>query len=234
MSEAIFYSPDIVDNPTLSEQESQHCSKVLRMRDGDKLIVTDGKGYYYTCTLINSHPKHCIVSIDSKQYSPKSWDFKLQIAYSPTKNMDRNEWFVEKATEIGIDTISLLKCQYSERKELKQERLNKIAISAMKQSKQAILPDIKELITFEEFIKQPFDGAKYIAHCYEGQKEIITQSYKKGSDALILIGPEGDFSKEEVDNAIDNNFIPVSLGRNRLRTETAALYACQTFHILNM
>lgn len=234
MSEAIFFSPDILNNPTLSEQESQHCAKVLRMRDGDKIIVTDGMGFYYTCTLINSHPKHCIVSIDNKQQIPKTWDFKLHIAYSPTKNMDRNEWFIEKATEIGVDTLSLLKCRYSERKELKKERLNKIAISAMKQSKQAILPEIEEMMSFKDFIKRPFNGIKYIAHCYEELKRTIPQTYKRGDNALILIGPEGDFSKDEVENAIENNFIPVSLGDNRLRTETAALYACQTFHILNM
>jgi len=234
MSEAIFYSPDILNNPTLPEQESQHCAKVLRLKDGDKIIVTDGTGFYYTCTLISSHPKHCIVSIDNKQQIPKTWHFKLHIAYSPTKNMDRNEWFIEKATEIGIDTLSLLKCRYSERKELKKERLNKIAISAMKQSKQAILPEIEEMMSFEDFIKRPFNGTKYIAHCYEELKRTIPQTYKRGDNALILIGPEGDFSKDEVEKAIENNFIPVSLGDNRLRTETAALYACQTFHILNM
>jgi 16S rRNA (uracil1498-N3)-methyltransferase len=147
--------------------------------------------------------------------------------------MERNEWFVEKATEIGIDEITPLLCRFSERKEVKSERLRKIIISAMKQSRQAVLPCLNEMIPFQEFISMPFSGRKFIAHCYPLKKEPLTQTYRKSEDALLLIGPEGDFSEEEVQKAIEKGFQPISLGENRLRTETACLVACHTVHVLN-
>lgn len=233
MADTLFYSPDIAHNRQLPEQESQHCTRVLRMKEGDKLTVTDGKGSFYRCTLVQPHPKRSIVHIDEQIDAPKSWNFNLHIAFAPTKNMDRNEWFLEKATEIGADRFTPLLCRFSERKEIKTERLEKIVVSAMKQSQQAVLPKLDEMTPFDAFITQSFDGQKYIAHCYEEEKTPLAQHYKKGENALILIGPEGDFSEEEVNKAIANGFIPVSLGENRLRTETACLVAAHTIHVIN-
>ncbi len=229
----IFFAPDIRQAMELPEQESRHCSKVLRMKEGDAITATDGKGFLYECTIVQAHHKQTIVNIEKETHLPKTWDFNIHIAFAPTKNMDRNEWFVEKATEIGIDRITPLVCSFSERKEMRHDRLEKVSISAMKQSKQAILPNIDEMMPFDKFIVQPFDGDKYIAHCYNDEKNPLPNVYNKGNNALILIGPEGDFSEDEIKIAIDNNFIPISLGDNRLRTETACIVACHTIHILN-
>lgn len=233
MADTIFFAPDIRQTLTLPEQESQHCAKVLRMREGDNLTVTDGKGFFYNCTLLQAHHKHCLVSIDEERAQEKSWNFELQIGFAPTKNIDRVEWFAEKATEIGIDRFTPLLCRFSERKELKNSRLEKIVVSAMKQSQQAVLPVMDEMTSFAQFIKQPFNGRKFIAHCYSTPKTALTKLYGKGENALILIGPEGDFSEEEVQQAIAHGFEPISLGENRLRTETACLSACQIVHIIN-
>lgn len=233
MADTLFFSPSIRYDSLLPEMESQHCVKVLRMREGDKLTVSDGKGFFYECILVHAHPKRCLVSIQNIVENPKKRDYKLQIAFAPTKQIDRNEWFVEKAVEIGVDVISPILCHYSERKEIKKERLEKIAISAMKQSQQAFLPGIGTLVGFEEFISQPFTGKKFIAHCHALPKSLLAQAYKKGEDALILIGPEGDFSRDEVEMAISAGFEPVSLGESRLRSETACLAAIHTIHTIN-
>ncbi|MFA6701595.1 MAG: 16S rRNA (uracil(1498)-N(3))-methyltransferase [Dysgonamonadaceae bacterium] len=233
MNDTLFYYSDIRHNPQLPEQESKHCIKVLRMKEGDSLMVTDGKGAFYECTLLDSNPKNCTLSIDNIIEQPKSWNFNLHIAFAPTKNMDRNEWFVEKATEIGVDRLTPLNCRFSERKEIKKERLEKILISAMKQSQQAYLPLLDEMISFSEFIAMPFDGKKYIAHCYKKEKVLLSKAYSKEENALVLIGPEGDFSENEIELALQHEFEPISLGDNRLRTETACLAACHTIHVLN-
>ena len=233
MSDTLFYSPDILINSQLPEIESHHCVKVLRMRNGDLLTVTDGKGHFYQCTLIDANPKHSTVSIINKIDVNQPRNFILHVAFAPTKQMDRNEWFVEKETEIGIDRLTPIISNYSERKEIKFERLIKTAISAMKQSQQPFLPQIDETVSFNNFIKLPFNGNKYIAHCYETPKTPLTQIYKKGENALILIGPEGDFSEEEVESAINSGFRPISLGESRLRTETASLVATHTIHVIN-
>jgi 16S rRNA (uracil1498-N3)-methyltransferase len=150
---------------------------------------------------------------------------------APTKNMDRTEWFVEKATEIGIDEFSFLLCRYSERKVLKMDRVDKIIVSAAKQSYKATMPVSHELTPFDQFIRRPFGGQKFIAHCYEGEKPLLKDILKPGEDALVMIGPEGDFSEDEVKKAVEAGFQPISLGKSRLRTETAALVAS---HILNL
>lgn len=234
MADTLFYSPDIRQTSLLPEKESQHCVKVLRMREGDELTVTDGKGFFYECVLVQPKPKQCLVSIQDSIERTKGWIFNLQIAFAPTKQMERNEWFVEKAVEIGIDAITPMITHYSERKEIKTERLEKIAISAMKQSQQAYLPEIDEMTGFDRLISQPFNGKKYIAHCYDLPKTPLSQLYKKGENALILIGPEGDFSLEEVKKAIAAGFEPVALGESRLRTETACLAAIHTIHVVNL
>ncbi len=233
MADTLFYAPEIRQNSLLPEKESQHCVKVLRMREGEELTVTDGKGFFYECVLLQANPKQCIVSIQNSIEKNKGWNFNLKIAFAPTKQMERNEWFIEKAVEIGIDRLTPLLSHYSERKEIKNERLEKIAIAAMKQSQQAYLPEIEELTRFEKFISQPFNGDKYIAHCYDFPKETLAQHYKKGENALILIGPEGDFSPAEVEKAIAAGFIPVTLGKSRLRTETACFVAIETVHVIN-
>ena len=229
----IFYCPDIRTNPEMPDVESQHCARVLRMKEGDPLFITDGNGYFYHAHLLQANPKSCVVAIDEELAQPKGWDYDLHIAFAPTKKLDRMEWFVEKATEIGIDAFSPLQCRYSERKNINPTRLEKIMVSAMKQSQKSRLPQFDEMIKFKEFIKQPFSGQKLIAHCYDSPKELLTQVCKKNTDSLILIGPEGDFSEEEVAMAIEKGFTPISLGESRLRTETAALVACHTVQLIN-
>lgn len=229
----LFYAPDIETTNTLPEGESQHCIKVLRLAKGDVINITDGKGKLFNAEISNPHPKHCEVSIlECKEFS-SSWGCKIEIAIAPTKNIDRMEWFTEKCVEMGIDTITPINCRYSERKEIKPERIEKVIISAMKQSLKYTKPILSQMIKFNELIKQPFNGVKFIAHCHEGEKELLKDAYNKGDSCLILIGPEGDFSKEEVTIAIANGFKPISLGDSRLRTETAGIVACNTIHIIN-
>lgn len=229
----LFYCPDIRSNPEMPESESRHCARVLRKKEGDTLFITDGKGFFYRAQLLQANPKSCIVAIEEELPQQKNWNYNLQIAFAPTKKLDRIEWFVEKATEIGIDRFSPLNCRFSERKHLNATRLEKIMVSAMKQSQKSRLPQFDEMIKFEEFIKEPFSGQKYIAHCYDSPKEPLTQIGQKNTDTLILIGPEGDFSEEEVVKSIEQGFTPISLGKSRLRTETAALVACHTVQLLN-
>lgn len=231
--ETIFYCPDIRTNPQMPEAESQHCAKVLRMKENDSLLITDGKGFFYRATLLQANPKSCIVSIVEEIPQLKHWSFDLHIAFAPTKKLDRVEWFVEKATEIGIDILTPLICRFSERKILKDIRIEKILVSAMKQSQKSRLPQLNDMIGFDEFIKQPFDGQKFIAHCYDTEKKPLTKICKHNTNTLILIGPEGDFSEQEIEKSIEEGFVPISLGDSRLRTETAALVACHTVHVIN-
>ncbi|MDH6358596.1 16S rRNA (uracil(1498)-N(3))-methyltransferase [Parabacteroides sp. PF5-9] len=229
----LFYAPDITENPELPQEEAGHCLRVLRLGEGDEIHLTDGKGCFYKAVIKRAHPKHCEITILEKEKQLPLWDFHLHLAIAPTKNMDRMEWFVEKATEIGINLVTCLQCHHSERKEIKTQRLEKIMISAMKQSHKATLPSLTGMVPFKQFIQQPFDGRKFIAHCEEGEKRLLSHLYSKGENALVLIGPEGDFSPEEIALALEYGFEPISLGESRLRTETAALVACQTIHVLN-
>lgn len=229
-----FFAPNIQESNQLPEVESQHCIKVLRMKQGDKIFVTDGKGYRYSCTIIDPNPKHVYLNINSKEFIPNHWNEQITIAIAPTKNMDRMEWFAEKSTEIGINAIIPIKCSHSERKELKIERINKILVSATKQSLKTTIPQLSEMIKFAEFVKQPFDGQKFIAYCDESiEKKNFIKEYIASNNVLILIGPEGDFTPEEVSLAIENGFIPVTFGNSRLRTETAALFAVAAIQTLN-
>lgn len=234
MDKLIFYAPNILEDSTLPEDESSHCIKVLRKKEGDTIFITDGNGHFFDATIVSAHTKHCVVDIVETIDEPKPWHNILQIAFAPTKNLDRIEWFAEKSTEIGIDRITPLLSRYSERKEMKLPRIEKILVSAMKQSQKAYLPILDEMISFSEFIKLPFDGQKFIAHCYSGEKQLLKNAYRIGGNVLILIGPEGDFSEKEVDEALKCGFTPISLGNSRLRTETAALVACHTIQILNL
>ena len=230
----IFYAPDIESVHELPEAESQHCVRVLRMGEGDEIGIVDGGGNKYLAEIVLAHPKRCGIRILKKSKVPNPWRAQVHVAIAPTKNLDRMEWFAEKVTEIGIDSIALLKCRFSERKELKLDRLNKILISAMKQSLKAVLPRLSEMEAFSDFVARPFAGQKFIAHCYaEGERKELSEVYRPGENALILIGPEGDFSPEEVEQAIACGFQPVMLGQSRLRTETAGVVACHTIQVLN-
>ena len=233
MDKTIFFAPDILQNPELPTDEAIHCVRVLRKKEGDEILITDGRGHFFDATIIQANQKHCIVDITNKIEQPKTWKFNLHIAFAPTKNMDRVEWFAEKATEIGIDSFIPVLCQHSERKEIKPARIEKILVSAMKQSQKASLPQLEEMQSFISFVKKDFNGRKFIAHCEDGKKGLIKELYNTGENVLILIGPEGDFSNEEISEAIKSGFEPVSLGDSRLRTETAALVACHTIHVLN-
>lgn len=229
-----FYAPDISINPILPESESQHCIKVLRMKPGDFIEVIDGKGYRYECQIIDAHTKRTLVKIINSENIPLSWNNNITIAVAPTKNMDRMEWLIEKLTEVGINNIVPLKCRYSERKEIKFERMEKIAISAMKQSLKAVLPKIEQMTTISDFIKNNDATQKFIAYCSPSIPRLLfSKEYKPNKDTIILIGPEGDFSIDEITHAINNGYKPISLGDNRLRTETAALVSCQICHIIN-
>ena len=227
----IFYTPDIESSAQLPEDEAAHSVRVLRLQPGDEVMLTDGKGNFYRAAISMADKKHCLVNILEKQPQAPLWKNHIHIALAPTKNMDRIEWFVEKATEIGLDELTFLNCRYSERKVIKTERIEKILVSAIKQSLKARLPILHEMTDFSQFIKQPFKGQKFIAHCYKNQKQELKDIVKPGEDAVVLIGPEGDFSPEEVQEALTQGFIPISLGPSRLRTETAALVAC---HIVNL
>lgn len=233
----LFYSAEIgPENPTYTfpREESKHIVKVLRKKEDDLIHLTDGRGFLYSCKIITANPNKCTVHIsDSLYHEPMS--YKLHIAVAPTKNNDRFEWFLEKATEIGITEITPLLCDHSERKTIKEERLSKIVQSAMKQSLQMHLPKLHPLTTFSSFISQleGNNASKYIAHCEDGNKISLQSSLAPHNDVVILIGPEGDFSEKEILIALENKYIAVTLGKNRLRTETAALTACQLLSFLN-
>lgn len=229
----IFYAPDIAVNPILPEEEAGHCFRVLRLTEGDEMLITDGKGMFYKALLTRAHPKQCEVAVQDSWQQHSLWKGSIHIAVAPTKNMDRMEWFVEKATEIGIDSITCLNCRFSERREIKLLRLEKIMVSAMKQSQKATLPRIAGMTNFKDFISSPFNGQKFIAHCEDENKSLLKMSYTLGSPVVILIGPEGDFSPEEIKWAQENGYMGVSLGESRLRTETAALIACHTIQLQN-
>lgn len=241
----LFYTPDITnDTYTLNEEESKHCVRVLRLNEGDKIQLIDGIGGFYEAEITDNNPKRCSVKIieHKKEVGKRNW--QLHIAIAPTKNMDRLEWFVEKATEMGIDEVSLIDCKNSERTIVKTERIQKVAISAIKQSLKAYLPKINEVVDYKKFIAltKDFKGEKFIAHCHPsplsfgegpGVRSHIKKLYTPKQNALILIGPEGDFTIEEVKLALENGFKEISLGVSRLRTETAALYACGALNVLN-
>lgn len=230
----LFYSDSIIGNEfVLNEEESKHCVRVLRLQKGDVIYLTDGNGGFYKAVLNCAEQKKCIASIIEKHLNYGKRNYYLHIAIAPTKNIDRIEWFLEKATEIGIDEITPLLCKRSERTIIKHERLNKIIESAMKQSLKTYYPKLNEMMGFNKFVQSSFDGTSLIAHCMEGEKTLLKEGIPAKSKTLILIGPEGDFTEEEVSFALRNDFKTVSLGESRLRTETAALYCCAAVNFIN-
>ncbi len=223
------------ENPILNTEESKHCVRVLRHTIGDEISILNGSGAIFTAKIIDANPKACKLSIiDSKIDEERP--FNIHMVVAPTKNIDRFEWFLEKATEIGIEQITPIICDHSERKVIKPERLEKVLISATKQSLKSFKPVLNPLIKFKEFIKDQQNTSynKFIAHCYDTNKTLLKECYKENTNAIILIGPEGDFSEEEVKLATANNFHEISLGKARLRTETAALMACATVNFINL
>ncbi len=228
----LFYVPNISGTEIiLDETESKHAVRVLRLQNGNRVQVIDGKGGFYESEIADANQKKCRLSIINSKLEFGKKDFHLHIAIAPTKNIDRFEWFLEKATEIGIDEITPLLTSHSERKTVNPERLEKILASAMKQSLKAYLPKLNDLTTFKELVVSNKTGNKYIAYCDEVQKIHLKDLVIKGKDTLILIGPEGDFSPREIQLALENGFSVVSLGKARLRTETAGIVAC---HIVNL
>ena len=215
----------------LPQEEAGHCLRVLRMKEGDALRIADGKGTFYNAVISAVQGKRCMVHIESEEWQEPLWNGHLHIAMAPTKLMDRNEWFVEKAVEIGVDEITFIRTDHSERDVIKMERIEKIAVSAMKQSQKATLPVLNGMTGFRSFVERGFDGDRFIAHCEPGSKVLLQDAVVPGHDTLVLIGPEGDFSPSEIEMALKAGFKPISLGPSRLRTETAALV---TVHIMNL
>ena len=232
-----FYCPDIADTLTLGEEDSKHCVRVLRMAEGDTIEVVDGNGTLYTCRITMAHPKRCAIEVLDKETQTPHWGHRIVLAIAPTKNLDRIEWLVEKCVEMGIDRIIPLRCHNSERTVLKTERLRKIMVAAMKQSLKATLPRLDEMTSLEQVVSEPFDGTRCIAYCDallpREQRLTLAHAYRPGSDVMVLIGPEGDFSPEEVQAAMAAGFVPVTLGESRLRTETAGLMAIASIHALD-
>jgi 16S rRNA (uracil1498-N3)-methyltransferase len=231
----LFYNPDI-EATTISfsfdKEESRHIVKVMRKKPGDILFVTNGFGFLFQTEITVASDNKCTVRIVSSEQAEKP-NYRLHLAVAPTKMNDRYEWFLEKATEMGIAEITPLICDHSERKIIKTERFDKILQSAMKQSAQYYLPKLNEPVTFKNFIKQMPAGQRFIAHCEETDRRSLKKILKPGEDVTMLIGPEGDFSHTEITLAIGNGYIPVSLGNTRLRTETAAVVACHSVVFVN-
>lgn len=229
-----FFAPNIADTLILPEEESQHCVRVLRQQEGDVVEVFDGRGNLYNCRITLAHPKKCAVEIVSCAFFPPHWHNNIVIGVGPTKNLDRMEWMTEKMTEMGVNRIIPLRCRFSERKELKRDRLLKIIVSAAKQSLKSMLPTLDEMTPVMDIINMDFHGDKFIAYCDDAvERKLLSREYRKDVDTMILVGPEGDFSPEEVQAALKNGFVAVSLGDSRLRTETAAVFACATCHVIN-
>jgi len=230
----LFYVPNISDKKhILDELESKHVSRVLRLQVGDIIHLTDGRGSIFEAKISNDHDKRCEVTIIKEIKDFGKRNTQIHIAIAPTKNINRFEWFLEKATEIGIDKITPLICEHSERTVIKPDRLKKVLVAAMKQSLKAYLPDLEPSMKFEKFIKGSHNEQKFIAYVDVSITDHLKDLAETSEDALVLIGPEGDFSKEEVNIAIENGFIPISLGKSRLRTETAGIAACHILNLLN-
>jgi 16S rRNA (uracil1498-N3)-methyltransferase len=230
----LFYKPDISGSPVvLDETESRHCIKVLRLAVGDQVRFVDGKGGLYTAKITDANFRQCKLELTDKKEGFGKPKFHLHIAIAPTKNIERFEWFLEKATEIGVGEVTPLLTDFSERKVVHPERLEKITISAIKQSEKAYLPKLNPLTPFNNLIKLPAIGKAFIAHCHEGEKPHLKNMVNRDENILVLIGPEGDFSEKEVAAARAAGFAEISLGKSRLRTETAGVAACHIINLIN-
>jgi 16S rRNA (uracil1498-N3)-methyltransferase len=231
----LFYTPELAEHSrlvNLDKEESFHCVRSLRMRPGDTLLLTNGRGLIADAILSEASPTACEAEVMNLTKHPRP-DAELQMAVAPTKNHDRFEWFAEKATELGIGAIIPLICERSERKKVQRERLHRLLVAALKQSQGAYLPLLHDETSFKSFIDEAWTGQKFIAWCSPEPVPLMKDLLRKGESLRILIGPEGDFSEEEVKMALNSGYQPISLGKNRLRTETAALAACHIFNIIN-
>jgi len=224
-----FYVPDAASKGELPEEEAAHALRVLRLKEGDEMMLMDGKGAFYRAKVSIAGGKHCMYTVVDTQPQQRQWQGHLHLAIAPTKMMERMEWLAEKATEIGFDELSFLDCRFSERRSIKVARIEKIVVSAMKQSHKAWLPQVNEMNTFKKFVDSHREGCRFIAHCYEEvpRANLFDELHKSaGDDALVLVGPEGDFSIDEVNYAVQQcGYVSVDLGKSRLRTETAGLAA---------
>jgi 16S rRNA (uracil1498-N3)-methyltransferase len=230
----LFFSPDIrIGDFVFNREESKHISRVLRKKNGDELHLTNGKGYIFAGKIIDDNPSKCLVHLSGSKLIHKNKPFYLHIAVAPTKNMGRFEWFLEKATEIGIDEITPIACDHSERIHINAERLEKVMIAALKQSQQFWLPKLNPLRPLKEMLKDAFNGQKFIAYVDPENLLSLKSACIPKQDSIVLIGPEGDFSIDEVNSAISARYLQISLGENRLRTETAAIVACHTINLIN-
>jgi 16S rRNA (uracil1498-N3)-methyltransferase len=231
----VFYAPDITgDSYTLDENESKHSIRVLRMKRGMQVKLIDGKGNLYEGIIAEPDQKKCIIKVESVTRNFEARNYRLHIAISPLKNPERFEWFVEKSVEIGVDEITPLLCRNTEKPGIKPDRIRNIIISAMKQSLKSRATVLNEACTFADFARPDHRGTGMIAHCSsKTERSNIAEVYAKGKDAIILIGPEGDFSEDEIAMAVRRGFIPVHLGRSRLRTETAGVAACHSVYFIN-
>ncbi|MCD8422232.1 16S rRNA (uracil(1498)-N(3))-methyltransferase [Tenacibaculum finnmarkense] len=233
----LFFNPDITTETTqitFDKEESRHIVRVLRKKEGDILQITNGDGFLFSVSITIANDKRCLTTVVKYEEKPNNRDYYLHVAIAPTKNNDRLEWFLEKATEIGIDEITPIICDNSERKIVKIDRLNKIVQAAMKQSLQFTLPKLNDPIKLSEFLKKDVTSKLFIAHCEENiEKKLLKNIADKNENYTILIGPEGDFSSKEIDYALNHNFKPISLGDNRLRTETAGLNVVQSIAFIH-
>lgn len=230
----LFYAPDLsYDDLILDSEESRHCARVMRHRKGDEVRVTDGKGTMATSVVVENDPGKCILRVTGRKKLSPGPGSLLTMAVSPTKNQTRFEWFIEKSVEIGIGRIIPFMGEHSERLRLRHDRLKRLSLAAMKQSLRAHLPVIEEMTDFKSLISREISGSRYIAHIAPEPVPHLLDLYKKDSEVVILIGPEGDFSPDEVDDAKNSGFHLINLGPNRLRTETAALAACLMVNMAN-
>lgn len=236
-----FYVPDAAHNNVLPEEEANHAVRVLRLQEGDEVMLMDGAGSFFRASITLSAPHHCHYQIVESLPQEPIWKGRLHLAIAPTKLMERMEWMAEKATEVGFDELSLIECQYSERRVVKLPRLEKIVVSAVKQSRKAWMPELHDMISFKQFIASHPGGHRYIAHCYdeiprsslfdELRKLPVAQAVPSADPIIVMVGPEGDFSIDEVRMAVEQGFVSVDLGKSRLRTETAGLAAIMMMHL---
>lgn len=232
----LFFNPNINSKTqtfTFDKEESRHIVKALRKKEGDILSITNGLGFLFSAEIINLNDKKCSVQIISFEEIKKPWNYHLHIAIAPTKMNERFEWFLEKSTEIGIDEITPIICENSERKVFKKERMQKVIVSAAKQSLKFTFPKLNDPIKLSDFMSKVDAEIKLIAHCEDSKKNSLMKVIKTKKDILVLIGPEGDFSVKEISKALQHQYIPLSLGKSRLRTETAGLVTCSTISVIN-
>ncbi len=231
----LFYTPQL-QKPLfkLDEEESKHLIRVLRKQIGDVITTTNGKGMFYECEIIDGNAKGCLVEVKNERNGDDTRNFHIHLAVAPTKNINRFEWFLEKVTEMGVDSLTPIITFHSERRDVKPDRLEKVLVAAMKQSLKSRLPELHDAVKFNQFIQKPFDGDKFIAFIDREVTHELASLCKPNKNTLVLIGPEGDFSHEEVEAAKQQGFIPVKLGPARLRTETAGVAACHTIHVINL